>query len=49
MKWVIYDILLECNSASSLSSDIDDVSIVATKYIEILPKLIIKKGNNVNN
>jgi glutathione synthase/RimK-type ligase-like ATP-grasp enzyme len=42
-------ILLECNSASSLSSDIDDVSIVATKYIEILPKLIIKKGNNVNN
>lgn len=39
-------ILLECNSASSLSSTNDDVSIVATKYIEMLPKLIIKKGKN---
>lgn len=42
-------ILLECNSASSLSSTNDDISIVATKYIEILPKLIIKKGNNNGN
>jgi hypothetical protein len=42
-------ILLECNSASSLSSINDDISIVATKYIEILPKLIIKKGNNNGN
>lgn len=42
-------ILLECNSASSLSSTNDDISIVATKYIEILPKLIIKKGNNNEN
>ena len=42
-------ILLECNSASSLSSTNDDISIVATKYIEILPKLIIKKGNSNGN
>ena len=42
-------ILLECNSASSLSNDTDEMSIVATKYIEVLPKLIIKKGNNVNS
>jgi hypothetical protein len=42
-------ILLECNSASSLSSDTNDISIVATKYIQVLPKLIIKKGNNASS
>lgn len=38
-------ILLECNSASSMNNGIDEISICAQKYIDILPILIIKKGN----
>jgi len=38
-------ILLECNSASSMGNlENEDISICAQKYIEILPKLIIKKA-----
>lgn len=38
-------VLLECNSASSMNNGTDDISVCAQKYIEILPLLIIKKGN----
>lgn len=38
-------ILLECNSASSMNNGTDEISICAQKYIDILPTLIIKKGN----
>lgn len=38
-------ILLECNSASSMGNlENEDISICAQKYIEVLPKLIIKKA-----
>ncbi len=38
-------ILLECNSASSMGNlENEDISICAQKYIEMLPKLIIKKA-----
>jgi len=38
-------VLLECNSASSMDNGTDDISVCAQKYIDILPVLIIKKGN----
>lgn len=38
-------ILLECNSASSMNNGTDEISVCAQKYIDILPMLIIKKGN----
>ena len=38
-------ILLECNSASSMNNDTDEISVCAQKYINILPILIIEKGN----
>lgn len=37
-------ILLECNSASSMNNGTEELSICATKYIEQLRKLIIKKS-----
>lgn len=37
-------ILLECNSASSMNNGVDELSICAKKYIEILPEVIIKKS-----
>jgi glutathione synthase/RimK-type ligase-like ATP-grasp enzyme len=38
-------ILLECNSASSMGNiEGEDLSVCAQKYIEMLPKLIIKKA-----
>lgn len=42
-------ILLECNSASSMSNGTDEISVCAQKYIDIIPKLIIKKAKNVRN
>lgn len=39
-------ILLECNSASSMGDYNGEPSICASKYIEILPKLIYKKYKN---
>lgn len=38
-------ILLECNSASSMGDYNGEPSICAQKYIDIIPKIIIKKGN----
>ncbi len=41
-------ILIECNSASSLSSPRDGVqSVVSQRYLEIIPKLIMEKRNTV--
>jgi biotin carboxylase len=37
-------ILIECNSASSLSNPDKEISICAQKYIEMLPKLILEKA-----
>lgn len=38
-------VLLECNSASSMSNGTDSISVCTQKYIDILPILIIKKAN----
>lgn len=38
-------ILLECNSASSMDNGTGNLSVCAQKYIEEIPKIIIKKGN----
>lgn len=38
-------ILLECNSASSMDNGKDKISVCAQKYIDIIPKVIIKKAN----
>lgn len=43
-------ILIECNSASSLQSPHNqEVSVCASKYLEILPKLITDKSNEEKN
>lgn len=43
-------ILIECNSASSMSSQIPgDISYCAKKYIEIIPNLILQKYEEQNN
>lgn len=39
-------ILLECNSASSMSNGTDEVSVCAQKYIDIIPKVILNKVKN---
>lgn len=39
-------ILLECNSASSMNNNKDEISICAQKYIEEIPKIIINKIKN---
>ncbi len=36
--------LIESNSASSMASNNDDISICAQRYLDILPKLIMDKG-----
>lgn len=38
-------ILLECNSASSMSNGVDEISICASKYIEEIPKILQRKFN----
>lgn len=38
-------ILLECNSASSMDNGTGELSVCAKKYIEEIPKIIIRKGN----
>lgn len=39
-------ILLECNSASSMNNGTDQISVCAQKYIEEIPKIILKKLQN---
>ena len=39
-------ILLECNSASSMNNGTDQISVCAQKYIEEIPKIILKKLKN---
>lgn len=39
-------VLLECNSASSMSNGTDEVSVCAQKYIDIIPKVILNKVKN---
>lgn len=36
-------ILIECNSASSMSNGVDEVSVCASKYIEEIPKILRRK------
>lgn len=38
-------ILIECNSASSMDNGTGNISICAQKYIDEIPKIIIKKAN----
>ena len=38
-------ILLECNSASSMDNGTGELSVCAQKYIEEIPKIIIRKAN----
>lgn len=38
-------LLLECNSASSMSNGTDEISVCAQKYIDIIPKVILNKVN----
>lgn len=42
-------ILVECNSASSMDSDAEGLSICAQKYLEELPKLLTRKYNKYRN
>lgn len=42
-------ILVECNSASSMDSDAESLSICAQKYLEELPKLLMRKYNKFKN
>ena len=37
-------ILLECNSASSMDNGTGEVSVCAQKYIDEIPKIIIRKA-----
>lgn len=41
-------ILLECNSASSMGSLNNEISVCAQKYIEEIPKIIIDKAKELN-
>lgn len=40
-------ILLECNSASSMSNGTDEISVCAQKYIDEIPKVIINKAKKL--
>lgn len=42
-------ILIECNSASSMSNGVDAISVCASKYIEEIPKILRRKYNAIYN